>query len=471
MRLDNYQWKSEKIKIKDLFLWDENARFPDKYFNKTEKELIEYFISKKDFKIKELTEAIIKDIDLPQLEKIVVYDYDERLIVLEGNRRLIVYKLIINPELADDKKLKDFFRTIKLKSNITDDYVLDSLITQNKDQGLRYIDRKHLHGNNEVNWGDTERAHYNVRRGNAKKQELFKIALAKIIKSLNIPEQLKEQVLGYGYVTNFYRIIENKAAWKILGIEINNNGDLIIKDKDFNKKLEVIIVNVLKKQDFNGNKIDSRTLNKNEEIEKYISSIKTDDFNMVQKEINKSKTTNLLGEESIQITKTNSTRSNPKSTSRSYLIPKTCILIIKETKINNIYCELRNDLLLDDSNKAVPNAVGVLFRVFLEISIDFFLEKEGIILKSDIKLAGKITKVVECMENLKIATPKQLTNIKKVPSAKTSLLSIDNFHDYVHSYKSQPSSSDLKLKWDNLQEFFKILWSYINKKLSSKVKK
>jgi len=470
MKSNNYHWRNEKIKIKDLYLWDENARFPDKYFNKTEKELIEYFISKKDFKIKELAEAVIKDLDLPQLEKIVVYNYDERLIVLEGNRRLIVYKLIIDPELTDDKKLKDFFRTLRLKNNITDDYVLESLVTQNKDQGLRYIDRKHLQSNNQVNWGDTERAHYNVRRGNAKKQELFKIALAKIIKSLNIPEQLKEQVLGYGYVTNFYRIIENKAAWKILGIEINSDGSLIIKDKNFNKKLEVIIVNVLKKHDFNGNKIDSRTLNKNEEIEKYIYSIKNDDFNKAEKEISKSKVTNLLGEETIQITKIDSIRSNPKSTTRIYLIPKTCVLNIKETKINNIYCELRNDLLLDDTNKAVPNAVGVLFRVFLEISIDFFLEKEGVILKNDIKLAGKITKISEHMENSKIATKKQLINIRKVAIAKTSLLSIDNFHDYVHSYKTQPSSSDLKLNWDNLQEFFEILWKYINKKLFSKIK-
>jgi len=468
--MENNDFKSNNIAIKNLFLWDENARFPDKYFNKSEKELIEYFTSKKDFKIKELAEAVVKDFDLPQIEKIIVYKHDNRLIVLEGNRRLTVYKLLSDPNLTNDSKLKDFFKRLKTQISITNNLALECLITENKEQGLRYIDRKHANGNYEVGWGDTERAHYNARRGNAKKKELFKIALTKIIKNLDIPEEMKEQVLGYGYVTNFYRIIDSNPAWELFGFEMEDNGNLKIKDKDFNEKLKVIILNVLKKEDLKGNTIDSRSLNKNSEKEQYLKSIESDDFKKVEKEIEKSKTKNIFGEESINITKSDSKRSNPKSTIRNYLVPKTCILKINETKINNVYCELKNDLLLDDSKKAVPNAVGVLFRVFLEISIDYFLEKEGVTLKNDIKLAGKITKTADYMEKSKIATSKQLINIRKVAIAKTSILSIDNFHDYVHSYKSQPSSSDLKLKWENLQEFFELLWDYLDKKNSSKIK-
>jgi len=108
--------------------------------------------------------------------------------------------------------------------------------------------------------------------------------------------------------------------------------------------------------------------------------------------------------------------------------------------------------------------VGVLFRVFLEISIDYFLEKEGINLSSETKLSGKITKCAEFMESNNIATKKQLTNIRKVATDKNHILCIQNFHDYIHSYKTQPSSSDLKLKWDNLDEFFQLLWDYSFKK-------
>jgi len=62
------------ISIKNLSLWDENARFPDKYFSKSEKELIGYFVSKKNFKINELSEEVVNEFDLPQLEKLVVYE-------------------------------------------------------------------------------------------------------------------------------------------------------------------------------------------------------------------------------------------------------------------------------------------------------------------------------------------------------------------------------------------------------------
>ncbi len=193
--MKNNNFTNSNIAIKNLYLWDQNARFPDKYFNKSEKELIEYFVSKKDFKIRELAEAVVKDFDLPQNEAIIVYEYRKRLIVLEGNRRLTVYKLLSNPDLIGDPKLKIFLTRLKSRININDNFSLECLVTKDKDQGLRYIDRKHMNRNHEVGWGEAERAHYNARRGSARKKELFKIAIAKIIKKLNIPEDMKELLL------------------------------------------------------------------------------------------------------------------------------------------------------------------------------------------------------------------------------------------------------------------------------------
>ena len=79
----------------------------------------------------------------------------------------------------------------------------------------------------------------------------------------------------------------------------------------------------------------------------------------------------------------------------------------------------------------------------------------------DTKLSGKITKCTDYLETKKIAKKKQLNNIRKVATDKNHILGIQNFHDYVHSYKTQPSPTDLKYKWDNLQEFFHILWEHL----------
>lgn len=455
---------TKKIAIKDLILWDENARFPDKYYNQDETELIQFFLSKPDFKIKLLIESIVKDFDLPQLEKIVVWNDGEQNVVLEGNRRLTAYKLLNDSKLTKDKKLQEYIDVEKPKISISENFNLECIVVENREDAFRYIDRKHYNGNNEVNWKDTERAQYSKRRGSENPLELIKIGIAKIVDELDMPKEMKEQILGQGYVTTFFRTITTKPAQRKYGYYFENN-EFKIKDKDFKEKLKVIIYSVLNKQDIQGNKIDSRTLNKKEDVEKFLDSIKVEDTKKVDEKIKENTTENMFGEKIITVGN-NGKRQKilPKSTNRNYLIPNSCRLNISETKINNIYWELRNDLLLDDSTKSVPNAVGVLFRVFLEISIDFFLEKEGITLLNDTKLSGKITKCCDVLENKNIAIKKQLINIRKVATDKNHILGIQNFHDYIHSYKTQPTSSDLKLKWDNLEEFFQILWDYSIKK-------
>jgi hypothetical protein len=120
---------SKALKISELSFCDENPRFPDKYFNQTEEELINFFLQKKDFKIQELAEAVVKDFSLPQLEKIVVLELQDQNIVIEGNRRLTVYKLLVNPELTKDEKIRAFFKELSNKISITEEYELECCCT------------------------------------------------------------------------------------------------------------------------------------------------------------------------------------------------------------------------------------------------------------------------------------------------------------------------------------------------------
>ncbi len=292
-------------------------------------------------------------------------------IVLEGNRRLAVYKLLNNPKLTDNTKLQNKLTGLKSKIKIDDNFKLECLVSKDKDQCLRYINRKHLRGNNEVSWGDNKRAHHNARGGNANQKELFKVAITKIIKDIDLPEELKEQVLGHGFVTTFWRLVEQKPAWDTFGFSLNESGELEITDKDFKDKLRVIIFDVLQKDKHNG-KLFSRLNIKG--IKDYLEQISKDDYKRVADEIKKQTKTDLFGTELTVVSTSGNSMpiSIPKSSLRDYLIPKTCMLQIHETKINNIYCELKNDLLIDDSKKAVPNAAGILFRVFLEISLDHY---------------------------------------------------------------------------------------------------
>ncbi|MDD4532804.1 MAG: hypothetical protein PHW22_05175 [Bacilli bacterium] len=455
---------NRKMKISDLILWDENARFPDKYFNSNEKELINYFLSKPDFKIKQLIEAIVKDFQYPQIEKLVVWNDDENYVVLEGNRRLTAYKLLIDKDLTDDSELKRFLIAQNSKISIDENFELECLITKDRNEGFVYIDRKHANNNNEVNWQDVERANYNVRRGSSNQIELLKIGISKIVSNLDLPDGMKEQVLGKNYVTTFFRIVTSTSAKRKYGYEILEDGQLKVKNEKFPEELKVIVHQVLMKQDSEGNKVDSRSLNKKEKIEEFIQSVDSKDAVNVDKEIEKNTTVNIFGDEVIKVPSTNRPKVIPKSSTRKYLIPSNCYFRIAETKINNIYRELRDDLLIDDTSKSVPNAVGVLFRVFLEVCLDYYAKKNQKNFKNNDTISQKIPWVVNSLIQ-KGYDEKIFNNINKVGSAKkdNTYLSIENFHEYVHSSTTQPSSNELKLKWDNLQCFFETLWEDLNK--------
>ena len=85
-----------------------------------------------------MIEEIVKDIDLPQLEKLVVFKDEENNIVLEGNRRLTSYKILANPELINDKhsKLKQKVLALNKESHITNDFKLECLVSSEKSRGF-----------------------------------------------------------------------------------------------------------------------------------------------------------------------------------------------------------------------------------------------------------------------------------------------------------------------------------------------
>lgn len=212
-----------KIPIEKLFLWDENARFPDQYYNSDEKELIKYFLSKPNYKLKEFIDEIVNDIDLPHLEKVVVWDSSDKLIVLEGNRRLAGYKLLANPELVSDidKKFHSLLLSKKATVNIDNTFLLDCLVSEDKDQFYRYIDRKHAKGNNQVNWLEPERVTYSKRRGIESQNTKIKIAITDYVRKLDLPNEIINEVLGQGYVTTFFRFVATGPAKETFGLSTN----------------------------------------------------------------------------------------------------------------------------------------------------------------------------------------------------------------------------------------------------------
>ena len=367
--------KKQDIQILKLILWDQNPRFPEEYFRKTETELIDFLLTKKGEKEKllELAKSIIDNInEITPWERLIVYKRKNDHIVLEGNRRLMVYKLLLNPELTTIAKAKEFFNEAKSKVKINKNFSLECLVTTDKDKGLKYVELKHLESGYK-SWGEPERNNFKRRRGGADEKLIIKTEIDAIVKRLDFPQELKDMILGKGYVTTFYRVIAENAAKDFFGYEADGE-QLKIRDKNFEEKLKVIIWDLLKKKDKNGNKLDSRALNKKDDVTKYLASIKNNDFKRVKKETKESETKEetLFGEKNTSIKI--GTLSANKKTPRTQKILNELFggtLTLKKGDTNNIYRDIMDLYTYYLNNKdrlspSFPSLIRMALRLLVE---------------------------------------------------------------------------------------------------------
>lgn len=110
-----------------------------------------------------------------------------------------------------------------------------------------------------------------------------------------------------------------------------------------------------------------------------------------------------------------------------------------------IWDELQHHLILDDH----PNAIAVLFRVLLELSIENYINQVGVSIGQNEKLAMRVLKTAEDLHAKNKINSKYLGEVKKFQHA-DRLLSADTLNRYVHSPDFAPSKNHLTALWDSL---------------------
>lgn len=151
--------------------------------------------------------------------------------------------------------------------------------------------------------------------------------------------------------------------------------------------------------------------------------------------------------------RTGGTKSYPVN--RKTLIPAQHKLTISHARIVKIFNELKQ---LDTDT--YPNAVAVLFRVFIELSADCYIAKNSSVtgVTVDSTLPKKIEAVASDLESRKIMTKHELRGARQMASSQTQNSSVKTFHTYVHNKDVTPSSTDLKSAWDDLWPFIECMW-------------
>jgi hypothetical protein len=133
----------------------------------------------------------------------------------------------------------------------------------------------------------------------------------------------------------------------------------------------------------------------------------------------------------------------------------------QEPRIAKIFKELNS---LDI--QGFTNAIAVLFRVFIELSVDQYLKRERIMKPSEVdelhSLRKKATAVLTHMQSKGDLDSQQLRAIRRAVESKKGVIGpahLVSLHSYVHNPHYSPRASDLLAAADEWQPLLEKIWS------------
>lgn len=432
-------------------------------------------------------------------EFILVKFDNNQWIVREGNRRITVLKLLNEPSLTPPEfpKIKKEFQKLSKTFNKALLQNIPCVVLDNESEINEWVRLKHT-GQNEgagtVGWNGQQTSRF--RAYIEGKHDMRTLFLDYLLNYSELPEYLRSKLYTIKK-TNFDRLMGDPDVRALLGLKVEGNTLALVDG--INRFLLMVLydlVNDLKvgriydKEDRMSyiQELKERALREDAAQQTTSSTDETEDedsgneatFDDTSDEATNDESDNemtgndvsdngVLDDDSADTDNfsdkddgLNSLPSKPKK-GRSYPINRNTIvanvhkLVIKQPRILKIYNELKTLSLQDYSN-----ACAVLFRTFIELSADHYLEQKSLMkgkLSVDSSLGNKIDAIAGYMQDNGLMTEHQLRPIRQMTSSPTQNQSIKTFHAYVHNKNVTPTVTDLKTAWDDLWPFIEMMWS------------
>ncbi len=466
------------LSIDEISLDFRNPRLEE---SQNQKEALSSMLKNQKDKIYTLAVDILEK-GLNPSENIIIKKENELYIVLEGNRRITSLKLLKNPELLSDIDEDLYKKFTKLHEEFIRKPIdkIECVNIKNEDEALYWINLKHTgenKGKGTVPWTTTQQQLFQVRY---QKKTSREINILNFIEKYGVFNGSYKNKLGNIPLTSLKRLLSDPKVRKTIGIEFRGDNNTLFPING--RKLEEAIKFLEEiSKDFISKKIKVTDIYTKEDRALYISKVKDKiqekqenvDLNSITKETTTTLSSNPVTEKKkIVLNEDNNTsnsldqknllfkksenknfKSYPTTKIRKYLIPTTFRLRINSQRINNIFKELK---IIDI--ETYPNSVAILFRVFLELSLDKIIERKKLLSSNNMKLVHKLEAVKNYMKKNKIMNKEELKIINIVISTKDHLFSIATLNSYVHNEKHSPTSNDLKTHWDNFEVFIEKIW-------------
>lgn len=443
-----------ELDIDELLLDLENPRISRA---DSQREALQKIIEDQDVKLVVLAESIVTDNLNPMDRWLVVKSPTERgrYTVLEGNRRLATIRMLHNSAVMNDLEIR---APVKRKLEELSDHFslkavepIDCFEVADRADAATWLTQRHTgenKGSGIVNWGGVATARF---RGRDPALQ----ALDSVLSFGNLTEEERQLIESFFPISTLDRLLSTPAVRSLIGVEIADAKlTTELPPSEIIKPLRRIVMDLATEA------VNVTALKTKEQMVSYVSKLQRDLPNLSKKKGKPVPVDELSDSDFRAPTAKPKPKPKPKPV-RKALIPRDCYFTVSNAKIAEIANELRNLHIAE-----FPHAISVLFRVFLEQSVEHYLAAAGIPLSiqpkgskgsKDKSLRSKINEVIDDMEK-KGTRRKDLAGVIKGIDDSKSPLFHETLHGYVHCRFYSPTERELTVAWDNSQLFFERIW-------------
>ena len=451
------------IKVTNLFLDLDNYRFEHQT---SQVEAINAMVNENSDKLYNLAIDILANglnpTDIPLVVKLPTDD--NKFIVMEGNRRITTLKILLNPNLIDNKHQSLRKKFAKLASE-NESILIRSVecgICANRDEAYLWIERKHsngLHGIGTQQWNSIQKQRFEEATKGKTSMALQVINM--LMDADRVEEKFKKQLKAVK-VTNLQRLISDPDVREFLGITLQNGRLTSDTKKEVVTAALTEILTDMMKEDFKVSKIY-----KKDDRAQYIRNM-FGNSTCPNSIANKTTRWDFVTTRTVQPnvgTTEHVTQTVKQIKPRVTLVPKKIEFSITDGRIASIFHEMKGLVV-----KNYANTAAIMFRVFLEMSVDVYIETFNLLQAGKLtssnsgkNLLQKLQIVIEHLKESKTANKDMTKGMEFAMSNKNSPLSPETLNSYVHNYRFSPMPDSLISEWDNVQPFFECLWQSVSK--------
>jgi len=447
------------LEVEDLLLDSENPRFVR---GGGQRDILQKILEDQREKLYALAESIVDDGMNPMDRLLVLRSEGDsgKFIALEGNRRVAALKILANPTVLTGLEIKESLRRRfeKLAERFDTKQIepIAGFEAPSRETGTSWILLRHT-GENEgrgvVSWSGLATSRF---RGTDPALQALDFVKSKG----NLSEEQKQLLEGNDYpITTLDRLLSSREVRSRIGIEVQERKLVseLLADELMKPLRRMVLDLGTKRVTVSDLKNQAQQISY---VDGFDSASKPSFANKV-----KSRTVESISESDFTVKPRRSRRKKgkPDPSERKTVVPRGVKLNVQDNRLASIFKELKT-LKIEEAY----NALAVLLRVFLELSVDHYMGRHKLPLRArdpksgkeyDKKLSKKVEEAVDHLVKQQNCNKKEFFGVTRALTDKRSPLYIDLLHAYVHNLFVIPKRHDLIGAWDEAQPLFERIWA------------